>query len=327
MTPAISVIVPLYNKAPFIQRALQSIAAQTHRDFEAIIVDDGSTDDSARIASEFTDSRFRVLSQPNAGPGAARNRGAREAEADWLAFLDADDEWDAAYLKESLELVNNTANPSAVASGSWEYPAATSNEPLWRSRGLGDGPFRLTPQTDPRLAIEALAFMHPPTTIVRAEVFRRAGGFYEHGCRYGEDAYLWLNVLLQETVAFQLKPLVRIHTDASGLSNNFVRQTPIEPFLTDPDPMVSACPTELRPLLASMLAIRAFKRACVLGYWGNPGAARSLRQRFIAPGSWKLPYYFPALAAGTSLAGFAGKIVRSLKQPAGANRETTPPPK
>src|SRR6185312_7639068 len=89
----VSVVLPLYNKAPFITRALDSIAAQTYRNFEAIIVDDGSTDGSGDIAASYPDPRFRVIRQTNAGPGAARNRGVDEAKGEVLAFLDADDEW------------------------------------------------------------------------------------------------------------------------------------------------------------------------------------------------------------------------------------------
>ncbi|HEY9286336.1 MAG TPA: glycosyltransferase, partial [Pyrinomonadaceae bacterium] len=71
MTPRVSVIVPLYNKGAFVRRALDSIAAQTFADFEAIVVDDGSTDGGARVVAGYADARFRLVAQRNAGPGAA----------------------------------------------------------------------------------------------------------------------------------------------------------------------------------------------------------------------------------------------------------------
>ena len=95
----VSVIVPLHNKRRTIARTLRSIQQQTLRDFEVVIVDDGSTDGGELLASSFADERFGTIAQVNAGPGAARNAGARVAKSDLLAFLDADDEW----MPEALE--------------------------------------------------------------------------------------------------------------------------------------------------------------------------------------------------------------------------------
>lgn len=89
----ISVIIPVYNAEKWLTVALESLQAQTYGDFEAIIVNDGSTDDSENIAKDFCskDSRFRFISQPNAGVSAARNHGIDEAKGEWIAFMDADD--------------------------------------------------------------------------------------------------------------------------------------------------------------------------------------------------------------------------------------------
>lgn len=89
----ISVIVPVYNGGKWLREALESLKRQTYGDFKVIIVDDGSTDDSAAIAKNFCDkdARFRLLSQQNAGVSAARNHGIDEARGEWIAFMDADD--------------------------------------------------------------------------------------------------------------------------------------------------------------------------------------------------------------------------------------------
>jgi glycosyltransferase involved in cell wall biosynthesis len=91
--PTFSVIVPVYNVRDYLEDALASIECQSFRDFEAIIVDDGSTDGSAQIAAAFCvrDSRFRLLQQRNAGPSAARNHGLAQASGTYLYFLDSDD--------------------------------------------------------------------------------------------------------------------------------------------------------------------------------------------------------------------------------------------
>lgn len=90
--PFISVVIPLYNKEKSIARTIKGILAQTYHDFEIVIIDDGSTDRSVDVVKSISDERIKLFSQPNAGPSSARNAGVRKALADWIVFLDADDE-------------------------------------------------------------------------------------------------------------------------------------------------------------------------------------------------------------------------------------------
>ena len=112
---SISVIIPLYNKEPYIGRAVQSVLNQTYSNFELIVVDDGSTDDGPRIVNDFKDSRIRIVSQCNSGVSAARNRGVRESRADLIAFLDADDIWQDCFLNRIFELVDIFPKAGAYA--------------------------------------------------------------------------------------------------------------------------------------------------------------------------------------------------------------------
>ena len=91
--PAISVVIPLYNKVKYIRRALDSVLNQTSADLEVIVVDDGSTDGGGHVVLRQHDGRVRLIRQGNKGVSVARNRGVSEARADLIAFLDADDEW------------------------------------------------------------------------------------------------------------------------------------------------------------------------------------------------------------------------------------------
>jgi hypothetical protein len=310
----ISIVIPLYNKARYVKRALDSIESQTFSDFEVIVVDDGSTDDGAALVSSYPDQRVRLITQSNAGPGAARNAGIAQAQGELIAFLDADDEWLPTYLEESVRLLESWGTQVAsVSSGYIEYPAGRSREEMWRSRGITDGVFRLEPDTAPWLVISRLAFMSPWSTVVRAEVIRKWKGFYSREkCLFAEDAFLWLKVLLNESVGFNLNPLVRFHKEASGLSNNLRGARPVEPFLTDPSEIEAACPSQLRELLADVLAIRAAKTACVLGYWGQWREARTLMQRFTTASNWRLPYYLPATVCSTPVGPVLAKTWRGM---------------
>ena len=114
--PVLSVVVPVYNGAKYLRRALQNIQSEVPNDTEIIVVDDGSTDDSAQIARGFAANfpLLRVISQENGGPAVARNVGIRAACAEFLAFLDVDDLWPAGSLGFRLRHLQNDTNLDLV---------------------------------------------------------------------------------------------------------------------------------------------------------------------------------------------------------------------
>jgi hypothetical protein len=310
----VSVIIPLYNKAPYVGRTLDSILAQTFRDFEVIVVDDGSTDAGAEVVACCPDPRVRLLRQDNAGPGAARNRGLAEARGTYVAFLDADDEWLPAYLEKSVALLEAHGPAAAtVSSGYFLHPSGQATVALWRRRGLREGTYRVDPGITLRFVVSLLAYLATWNTVARAEVVRRWGGFFSRGrCLYGEDSYLWLKVLLNETVVVSLEPLVRFHSEASALSNNLSGPRPVEPILHFPEGLEEACPPDLRDLLRGVLAVRAGKTACMLGYWGRWREGRDLLRRFGGTPPWYWPMGLAPLVA-SPLGACAGKVWRLLQ--------------
>ena len=110
--PDVTVVIPLYNKAAEIERAVTGVLGQTGCDLSLIVVDDGSTDNSAERVAAFKDPRLTLMRQANKGASAARNSGWRAAETELVAFLDADDEWKPGFLAEALAL--GTRYPQAA---------------------------------------------------------------------------------------------------------------------------------------------------------------------------------------------------------------------
>ena len=104
MKPLVSLIIPLYNAAPYIEETLDSVLASTYRPIEVVIVDDGSQDDSLRVAQDYCQQHTLccVLSQPNAGVSAARNHAIREAKGKYILPVDADDKIGATYIEHEI---------------------------------------------------------------------------------------------------------------------------------------------------------------------------------------------------------------------------------
>jgi hypothetical protein len=152
------------------------------------------------------------------------------------------------------------------------------------------------------------AFMNTQATVVRSEILQRWGGFAGGGARWGEDTTLWLKILLNEPVRFQLRPLLTIDRGASELCSNLSGPRPIEPFLLDPGEIRSVCPPELQPLLRKFLAYRACKAAAILGGWGRRKEAQALLRRYIRPSDISLPVLLPALVGCTRAGGLLGRL-------------------
>ena len=313
--PRVSVVVPLYNKAAFVHRTLDSVLTQSEPDLEVLVVDDGSTDDGPALVAEraLTEPRLRLVRQPNAGPGAARNHGLQLARGQYVTFLDADDAWRSGFLATAIAALDAEPAAATYTCTYYDYPGGVSSRSMWERRGLEAGLWRATPATPPLLFAHTLAFLSPCTTVARRAIVVEYGGFFEQHCRFGEDAFLWLQVLLHAPIWIDLTARVDIDNSASGLSKNLRIARPLEPFLADPTPLRANCPPALLPLLDRVLTLRAFKTACVWGYWGEWRRAAQLRARYRQPGDFRLPFFWPSLVCSTPVGSALGRLWRAVK--------------
>ena len=217
----ISIVIPLYNKQATIQRAIRSVIAQGIPEIQIIVVDDGSTDGSAEEVKAITDERITLIQQANAGPGRARNVGASQARADLLSFLDADDEWQPGFLMAGLAALERHPEAVAYACSYRDDTGAFAHRVKDQVSLLTSSPALLPPPTaeaDPRRMKNALYGLHSSSTIVRRSAFRRAGGFYDRDrCLWGEDSYLWGQILFMGPVYWDPTPRIRFHVEDSEL--------------------------------------------------------------------------------------------------------------
>jgi glycosyltransferase involved in cell wall biosynthesis len=209
---AISVIVPAYNSASTIARALDSVFAQSCQDFEVIVVDDGSGDDLAGALVTYAE-RVRLIRQENAGASAARNTGAKNARGRYLAFLDADDFWHARKLELQLESFRQFPDISYswTATRRWrEGMPDPSNDPIDPETG------RTRYETD-FAKLFADPYLGTPGVMIRREEFEKLGGFRED-LHSAEDIDLWLRAGYGRAVGHILAPLFFVVTQPNSLT-------------------------------------------------------------------------------------------------------------
>lgn len=212
----VSVIIPTYNRRDLIQRALQSVFAQTYRDFEILVVDDGSTDDTGAVIGATPGVRY--LFQENAGAAKARNLGIRQARAGLIAFLDSDDVWRPEFLETQVEVLDRNCEVALVCARSAVGKKTSRYFPLTQDLIVGD--------LYPKLYKES--FMRTPAVVVRRSCLLAVGGFNET-YPWSEDQDLWLRIAKQYRIAYVNRCLVSIGRQEDNISADLTR--PLEVHL------------------------------------------------------------------------------------------------
>lgn len=231
----VSVIIPTYNRGHLIGRAIDSVLGQTYRDFEIIVIDDGSTDNTKDLLLDRYANKIRYISQQNRGVSAARNRGIREACGEFIAFLDSDDAWLSFKLAEQVEILDNNPDVSLVFSDAEllegverrRYSLArTENKDVISNfqktvleLQFNDGSYFKEDLFEELLDHN---LMLTPTVLLRKKILEKTKYFNEE-LLLAEDYDLWIRVARETPLAFLNRVTATIRIMGDGLSSGSYR--------------------------------------------------------------------------------------------------------
>lgn len=201
-----SVIMPLYNKAAYVEKAIRSVLEQTYPHHELIVVNDGSKDNSAIIAERLLKDipNARLINQENAGVAVARNNGVAQAKGDYVCFLDADDWWDVSFLQEMQQFIKDYPEAGIWGTNYWYVKKGKTHIAVPCETGYINYP-KLYAETS----------VMPLTSIsvcIKKDIFNELGGFPK-GIKLGEDFLLWSKIALNHKVAFLKKAIAYYNND------------------------------------------------------------------------------------------------------------------
>jgi len=216
--PKVSVIIATYNMANYLPEAIESVLNQTYKDFEIIVVDDGSTDNTKEIVKKYIDqlrNNIRYIYQENKGVVFARNTAIMDARGEFIAFLDADDKYYANRFEEEIKVIEKHPGIGLVHA---DDTAMTENgkcinTPRRNKKYLSGYIFK-------NLYIRK-ANISLPTVLVKKECFEKVGLFDEHLSRLGcEDREAWLRIAREYRIEYIGKSLAYYRRNSEGMSNN-----------------------------------------------------------------------------------------------------------
>lgn len=220
-----SVIIPLYNKSKHVKKCILSVLNQTFLNFELIIVDDESKDNSLEVARFFldqlkskvdgnkSDKNFvpdvKIYTQKHSGVSTARNNGVKSAKNDYIAFLDADDWWEPTYLEEMKNLIEKYPEAGIYGCGYYLYKNCKKRvAPIGVDSNFSDGSINYFRVYGKKLCMP----LWTGATIIKRHIFKQENGF-KSGIKLGEDLDLWIRIALKHPVVLLNKPLAIYNQD------------------------------------------------------------------------------------------------------------------
>ena len=201
----ISIIIPTYNRANLLSRAVESVVKQTYSSWELLIIDDGSTDNTEEVLQKYLSSKIRYVKCLHSGlPAIVRNVGIREAQGEWIAFLDSDDVWLPEKLEKQMQIIRDRGDVSLVCTNAYRKISETDSD---RMEEYISSPDRKAGIYFEELLLEN--FIVTSTALVRKNCLLVTGGYSESSeLRAIEDYGLWLRLSITHKIEYLSKPLV-----------------------------------------------------------------------------------------------------------------------
>jgi len=207
--PKVSVIIPTYNRSQFVCETVESVLSQTYKDFEIIVIDDGSTDGTKDVLAHYSD-QIKYIYQQNQGVGAARNKGITEARGEYLAFIDDDDLWLPEKLEKQVEYMDNHPDVAFVSTGTYVIDVDGNDVAKWQK-------YESSRQTFESLVEDN--FIFNLTVLLRKNCFENVGGF-DTRLAISQDYDLWLRLAKRYKFAYLDFYSAKYREHAQGISKN-----------------------------------------------------------------------------------------------------------
>lgn len=300
----VSIIIPSYNSATHLPKALNSIITQGYQDFEIIIVDDGSIDTTPKIAADYNNlsqNKIRYFYQVNQGPGAARNRGIKEARGEYIAFLDADDLLVENSLMKRVNFLDRYLDIALVFSDYYlrDGSVDTARARLRECKFLDTFRGVMYPHEDTSIIFNYSFFSkylefspHPiwTGTVMLRKTIVNPIGFFRTDLSVAEDADYWLRIIQNYTVGYINEPLSVYHHDLSKLTKNSERYN-LQTLKVYQDFYAKTRQAHIRKLLKKKIAKYLYE----LGYYYHEhfqaDKAREYLLKSISHNPWNLNCY------------------------------------
>lgn len=217
----IDVIIPVYNGASFIIKALASVECQTTQPEKVIIINDGSTDNTTEVVNKYTENsklKIRLISKENGGLSSARNRGIRESTSDWLAFLDADDEWLPNKLEEQIkvQIYTKLENPALIYC---DYSIIDQTSKIKYRNYKSPIDKKMSGMVFNKLLERNRITASGSGALIKKEVFNKVGLFDEN-LKFGEDWDMWLRISEFYNIDYSPKTLVLIRKNVGNMTSD-----------------------------------------------------------------------------------------------------------